>query len=54
MLLIRRGPHVVVANLTSDPRTVPLSADCLLFATDDTVVLQADTLTLPPESAAII
>nr|WP_245635356.1 malto-oligosyltrehalose trehalohydrolase [Dactylosporangium aurantiacum] len=54
VLLIRRGPHVVVANLTGDPRTVPLSADCLLFSTDDTVLLQADTLTLPPESAAVI
>jgi maltooligosyltrehalose trehalohydrolase len=54
LLLIRRGPHVVVANLTADPRTVPLSADCLLFTTDDTAVLQADTLTLPPESAAIL
>ncbi len=54
VLLIRRGPHVVVANLTEDPRTVPLSADCLLFCTDDTAVLQADTLTLPPESAAVL
>ncbi|MEV0128826.1 malto-oligosyltrehalose trehalohydrolase [Dactylosporangium sp. NPDC050688] len=54
VLLIRRGPHVVAANLTGDPRTVPLSADCLLFTTDDTVVLQTGTLTLPPESAAII
>ncbi|WSG48042.1 malto-oligosyltrehalose trehalohydrolase [Dactylosporangium sp. NBC_01737] len=54
VLLIRRGPHVVVANLTADPRTVALSADCLLFSTDDTVVLQADTLTMPPESAAVL
>ncbi|MFF5228620.1 malto-oligosyltrehalose trehalohydrolase [Dactylosporangium sp. NPDC000521] len=54
VLLIRRGPHVVVANLTADPRTVPLSADCLLFTTDDAVVLQSNSLTLPPESAAIL
>lgn len=54
VLLIRRGPHVVVANLTGDPRTVPLSADCVLFSTDDTVLLQAGTLTLPAESAVVI
>ncbi|GAA1499371.1 malto-oligosyltrehalose trehalohydrolase [Dactylosporangium maewongense] len=54
VLLIRRGPHTVVANLTSTPRTVPLSAPCLLFTTDESTVLQSGSLTLPPESAAIL
>jgi maltooligosyltrehalose trehalohydrolase len=54
VLLITRGAHAVVANLTGDPRTVPLSAECVLFATDDTALLQSGSLTLPAESAAIL
>ncbi|WP_432972946.1 malto-oligosyltrehalose trehalohydrolase [Dactylosporangium sp. CA-233914] len=54
VLLIRRGEHTVVANVTGEPRTVPLVAECVHFATDDAVVLQSDRLTLPGESAAIV
>ncbi|MEU7874030.1 malto-oligosyltrehalose trehalohydrolase [Dactylosporangium sp. NPDC049140] len=54
VLLIRRGEHTVVANLTADPRTVPLRSECVLFATDDAVLLQSGLLTLPGESAAIL
>ncbi|WP_433204742.1 malto-oligosyltrehalose trehalohydrolase [Dactylosporangium sp. CS-047395] len=54
VLLIRRGAHTVVANLTADPRTVPLRSECVLFATDEAVLLQSDLLTLPGESAAVL
>ncbi|MFD0576376.1 malto-oligosyltrehalose trehalohydrolase [Dactylosporangium darangshiense] len=54
VLLIRRGANTVVANLTGEPRTVPLHAECVLFATDESVLLQSDLLTLPGESAAIL
>ncbi|WP_432825310.1 malto-oligosyltrehalose trehalohydrolase [Dactylosporangium sp. CA-092794] len=54
VLVIRRGEQAVVANLTADPRTVPLRADCVLFATDETTLLQSGLLTLPGESAAIL
>ena len=54
VLLIRRGPHVVVANLTPTPAPSHCPRTACSSATDDTVVLQADTLTLPPESAAIL
>ncbi|MER7008537.1 malto-oligosyltrehalose trehalohydrolase [Dactylosporangium sp. NPDC000555] len=54
VLRIRRGERTVVANLTPDPRTVPLQAEHLLFATDESALLQAGLLTLPGESAAIV
>ncbi|WP_426504150.1 malto-oligosyltrehalose trehalohydrolase [Dactylosporangium sp. McL0621] len=54
VLHIRRGEHTVAANLTADPRTVPLRSECVLFATDDAVLLQSGLLTLPGESAAIL
>ncbi|MEV8513575.1 malto-oligosyltrehalose trehalohydrolase [Dactylosporangium sp. NPDC051484] len=54
VLRIRRGERIVVANLTPDPRTVPLQAERLLFATDESALLQAGLLTLPGESAAIV
>ncbi|MFI5910541.1 malto-oligosyltrehalose trehalohydrolase [Dactylosporangium sp. NPDC051541] len=54
VLLIRRGDRTVVANLTADPRTIPLNADCFLLTTDEAAVLQSDSLTLPAESAAIL
>ncbi|GAA2343984.1 malto-oligosyltrehalose trehalohydrolase [Dactylosporangium salmoneum] len=54
VLVIRRGERTVVANLAKEPRTVPLRAERVIFATDDAVLLQSGLVTLPAESAAIL
>ncbi|UWZ39905.1 malto-oligosyltrehalose trehalohydrolase [Dactylosporangium roseum] len=54
VLLIERGARTVVANLTKNPRTVPLSAGRILFTTDEAAFLQSGSATLPAESALIL
>ncbi|WP_238017195.1 malto-oligosyltrehalose trehalohydrolase [Dactylosporangium sp. AC04546] len=54
VLLISRGACTVIANLTPDPRTLPLPAERFLLATDPAAVLQGDSVTVPGESAVIL
>jgi maltooligosyltrehalose trehalohydrolase len=53
-ILIRRGTLHVAANLSPEPRTVPLPADELLLASTPDVRLHDADLVLPPESAAVV
>jgi maltooligosyltrehalose trehalohydrolase len=53
-LVIVRGTHLVVANLSPDPHTVEEPASELLFATAAGVELHPKGIDLPPESAAIV
>ncbi|MFN8534855.1 MAG: malto-oligosyltrehalose trehalohydrolase [Dehalococcoidia bacterium] len=54
-LTLSRGPVVVACNLGPAGQAVPLGAPArmLLLASDDAVVLDGETVTLPPDSVAI-
>jgi maltooligosyltrehalose trehalohydrolase len=52
-LVLHRGEHRVVANLSSEERTVPVSAAEVVLATDEARP-DGDRLVLAPESAAIV
>ncbi|GGM25033.1 malto-oligosyltrehalose trehalohydrolase [Dactylosporangium sucinum] len=54
VLIVDRGARTVIANLTPDPRTLPLTAECLLLTTDPSALLQGDSVTVPGESAVIL
>ncbi|HET9171496.1 MAG TPA: malto-oligosyltrehalose trehalohydrolase [Actinospica sp.] len=53
-LLIRRGPLRVAANLSPEPRTVPVTAAEILLTSSPETQLHEDTVTLPPESVAVL
>jgi maltooligosyltrehalose trehalohydrolase len=53
-ILVRRGTLHVAANLSPEPRTVPLPASKLLLASTPDVHLHDAGLVLPPESAAVL
>jgi maltooligosyltrehalose trehalohydrolase len=52
-ILVHRGAFQVVANLAGEPRTVPMIAAKVVFATG-VVELGADAATIGPETAAIL
>jgi len=53
-ILIRRGALQVAANLSPEPRAIPLLASELLLASAPDVQLRDAGLVLPPESAAVV
>jgi maltooligosyltrehalose trehalohydrolase len=53
-LAVTRGSHVVLANLTQQPCAIPARADATVFATAPGVVINPETVELPPESAAVL
>ena len=52
-LVVHRGELRVVANLSDEPRAVPVSASESVFATAE-VMLAPDNVRMPPRSAAIV
>jgi maltooligosyltrehalose trehalohydrolase len=53
-ILVRRGTLHVAANLSPEPRTIPVPASELLLASTPEVQLHAAGPVLPPESAAVV
>ncbi|MDT0277835.1 malto-oligosyltrehalose trehalohydrolase [Blastococcus goldschmidtiae] len=55
-LAVHRGSLRVVVNLADEPREIDLdrSADEVLFATAELPAIDGSTVTLPPESAAVL
>ena len=55
-VVIRRGTHVVAANLADRPQTVSIRSTVrsVLLATSPGVVVERDRLVLPPETAAVV
>ena len=55
-VVIRRGSHVVAANLAGTPQTVSVRSlpTSVLLATSPGVVVERDRLVLPAETAAVV
>jgi maltooligosyltrehalose trehalohydrolase len=52
-ILVHRGGFLVVANLSGEPRVVPVAAGAVVIATG-TVALGAGSVAMGPESAAVL
>ncbi|MDQ1660570.1 MAG: maltooligosyltrehalose trehalohydrolase, partial [Blastococcus sp.] len=55
-LVVHRGSLRVAVNLADEPREIDLDvpATDVLFATGELPALDGETVTLPPESAAVL
>jgi maltooligosyltrehalose trehalohydrolase len=54
VVAVTRGPYTVLANLAGAPRQLDVAAAELVFATAPGVVVDAGSVSLPPETAAVV
>jgi maltooligosyltrehalose trehalohydrolase len=54
-LWMRRGSIIVACSIAEQPRTIPIhSPGKLILTSDDGIVIAGDSVTLPPDSVAVI